>query len=39
VEDNAYGISVSPRQTIPPAVKIFDQSNWRQAEGHVVQQV
>jgi len=39
VEDNAYGISMPTRKTNPLALNILDEDNWRQIEGHNVQQV
>ena len=39
VEDNAYGISMPTRKTNPLALDILEQDNWRQIEGHDVQQI
>lgn len=39
VEDNAYGISMPTRKTNPLALDILDEDNWRQIQGHDVQQI
>ena len=39
VEDNAYGISMPTRDKNPLALNVFEPSDWRQIDGHNVQQI
>jgi len=39
VEDNAYGISLPTRKNNPLALDVLEPDNWREIEGHDVQQV
>jgi 2-oxoisovalerate dehydrogenase E1 component len=39
VEDNAYGISMPTRKNNPLALDVLEPDNWREIDGHDVQQV
>src|SRR5437879_5046488 len=39
VEDNAYGISTPTRKINPLALNVLEPDNWRQIDGHDVQEV
>src|SRR2546428_4155758 len=39
VEDNAYGISMSTRETNPLALSVLGSENWRQIDGQNVQKL